>query len=149
RNLTTRELLQVVPRAELDVTDAMGAVEPILAAVRERGADALREFGEKFDGVAPQHLRVPTERLEAALTDQAPAVVDGLKEAIKRTRSFHQATVPPPVSIEVAPGAQLSQRWIPVGRVGLYVPGGLAVYPSSVVMNVVAAQAAGVESIAV
>ena len=149
RDLTTRELLQVVPRAELDVTDAMGAVEPILAAVRERGADALREFGEKFDGVAPQHLRVPAERLEAALAEQDPAVVEGLKEAVKRTRAFHEATVPPPVSIEVAPGARLSQRWIPVGRVGLYVPGGLAVYPSSVVMNVVAAQAAGVESIAV
>lgn len=149
RDLSTRELLEIVPRAELDVSDAVGAVEPILAAVRDHGAQALREFGRKFDGVEPEHLRVPTARLEAALAEQDPAVVAGLQEAIKRTRAFHEATVPPPVTIEVAPGAQLSQRWIPVSRVGLYVPGGLAVYPSSVVMNVVAAQAAGVGSIAV
>src|SRR5690606_42023739 len=74
---------------------------------------------------------------------------EALDEAITRVRAFHVATVPPPVSVDLAPGANVSQRWIPVARVGLYVPGGLAVYPSSVVMNVVAAQAAGVKSIAV
>lgn len=149
RDLTARELLGIVPRADVDVTHALATVEPILAAVRERGADALREFGERFDGVVPEHLRVPAARIEAALETQDEAVLDALREAITRVRAFHEATVPPPVSVQVAPGATVSQRWIPVGRVGLYVPGGLAVYPSSVVMNVVAAQAAGVESIAV
>ena len=137
RDLSVADLLAVVPRAQEDVTDALGIVEPIIADVRARGGAALRELSARFDGVAPEHLRVP-----------AP-VRAALEEAIRRVRAFHEATVPPPVSLEVAPGARLTQRWIPVRRVGLYVPGGLAVYPSSVVMNVVAAQAAGVASIAV
>lgn len=149
RELTPRELLAVVPRAEVNVGDALAVVEPVLAAVRERGVDALREFGERFDGVVPANLRVPAERITEALAELDPAVREALEEAIRRVRMFHEATVPPPVSVELAPGATVSQRWVPVARVGLYVPGGLAVYPSSVVMNVVAAQAAGVASIAV
>jgi histidinol dehydrogenase len=92
---------------------------------------------------------VPTGEVSAALKALDPAVRSALEEAIRRVRIFHNATVPPPVSVEIAPGARVSQRWIPVRRVGLYVPGGLAVYPSSVVMNVVAAQSAGVSSITV
>ncbi|WP_084076726.1 histidinol dehydrogenase [Demequina sp. NBRC 110057] len=149
RDLTARELLEVVPRADLDVSHAVEVVTPIIADVRERGADALREYAARFDGVELDQIRVPADRIEAALESQDPAVLDAIREAITRVRAFHEATVPPPVEIEVAPGARLAQRWVPVGRVGLYVPGGLAVYPSSVVMNVVAAQAAGVESIAV
>lgn len=138
-----------MPRADINVGDALAVVEPILAAVRERGADALREYGERFDGVVPTDLRVPVARITDALAELDPAIREALEEAIRRVRTFHEATVPPPVSVELAPGATVSQRWVPVGRVGLYVPGGLAVYPSSVVMNVVAAQAAGVASIAV
>jgi histidinol dehydrogenase len=149
RDLSARELLSVVPRAEVNVADALAVVEPILADVRERGEDALREYGQKFDGVAPASLRVPAHELATALATLDPIVRAGLDEAIVRVRTYHAATVPPPVSVDIAPGATVSQRWIPVGRVGLYVPGGLAVYPSSVVMNVVAAQAAGVTSIAV
>ncbi|WP_084129989.1 histidinol dehydrogenase [Demequina sp. NBRC 110055] len=149
RDLTARELLQVVPRADLDVSHAIEIVTPIINDVRERGAAALREYAAKFDGVEIEHLRVPRERIDQALETQDQAVIDALREAIARVRTFHEATVPPPVAVEVAAGAQLAQRWVPVGRVGLYVPGGLAVYPSSVVMNVVAAQAAGVPSIAV
>jgi histidinol dehydrogenase len=149
KNLTARELLKVVPRADVNVGNALATVEPIIHAVRERGEDALREFGAQFDGVSPEHLRVPEDAIAQALTTLDPAVLAGLEESITRVRAFHEATVPPPVSVDIAPGANVSQRWIPVGRVGLYVPGGLAVYPSSVVMNVVAAQAAGVESIAI
>jgi histidinol dehydrogenase len=109
----------------------------------------LREYAARFDGVTPEHLRVPVGEMKAALDVLDPAVRGGLAEAIRRVRMVHEATVPPPVKVEIAPGARVSQRWIPVRRVGLYVPGGLAVYPSSVVMNVVAAQAAGVASIAV
>ena len=149
KNLSTRELLKLVPRADLNVGDALATVEPIIHDVRERGEVALRELGQKFDGVSPEHLRVPRAAISDALTSLDPAVLAGLEEAIARVRTYHEATVPPEVSVDLAPGANVTQRWIPVSRVGLYVPGGLAVYPSSVVMNVVAAQAAGVESIAV
>jgi len=149
QNLTARELLQVVPRADVNVGDALQTVEPIIQDVRARGEVALRELGAKFDGVSPEHLRVPAAAITEAQTTLDPAVLDALNEAIKRVRIFHEATVPPAVSVDLAPGANVSQKWIPVGRVGLYVPGGLAVYPSSVVMNAVAAQAAGVESIAI
>lgn len=127
----------------------MSVVEPIIADVRSRGADAVVEYGQRFDGVAPPHLRVPASEITQALESLDPLVLEGLEEAITRVRTFHEATVPPPVSVELAKGATVSQRWVPVQRVGLYVPGGIAVYPSSVVMNVVAAQAAGVRSIAV
>jgi histidinol dehydrogenase len=149
QDLSARELRDVMPRGDVDVSHALSVVEPLLADVRVRGEAALREYGEKFDGVVPQHLRVPSTRIAAALESQDQAVLDALRESIARVRAFHEASVPPPVDIEVAPGARLSQRWVPVDRVGLYVPGGLAVYPSSVVMNVVAAQAAGVTQIAV
>lgn len=149
RVLDRSELLAVVPRATEDISDALEVVEPIIADVRARGGAALREYGARFDGVTPEHLKVPIGEIASALDTLDSAVRAGLEEAIRRVRLFHKETVPPPVRVEIAPGAVVSQRWIPVRRVGLYVPGGLAVYPSSVVMNVVAAQAAGVSSIAV
>ncbi|MBC7297912.1 MAG: histidinol dehydrogenase [Demequina sp.] len=149
QELSTRELLAVVPRAEIDIDAALTTVRPILADVRVRGEAALREYGARFDGGSPAQLRVEPAAMQAALGALDPAVRAGLEEAITRVRAFHEATVPPPVSVDLAPGARVSQRWVPVSRVGLYVPGGLAVYPSSVVMNVVAAQAAGVTEIAV
>jgi len=149
RNLSARQLRDLMPRAEVDVADALATVTPILADVRARGAEAVLEYGERFDGVRPPSLRVPAQALSDAMAGLASDVAEALREAITRVRAFHEATVPPEHSVELAPGATVSQRWIPVDRVGLYVPGGLAVYPSSVVMNVVAAQAAGVRSIAV
>jgi len=149
RALSVGELLATVPRAAEDVADAMATVEAIIAEVRARGGDALRDFARRFDGCRPQHLRVPLTAMGSALAGLDPVVREALEESIRRVRMFHAATVPAPVSVRIAQGATVSQRWIPVRRVGLYVPGGLAVYPSSVVMNVVAAQAAGVASIAV
>ena len=149
QNLSTRELLDVVPRAEVDIDAALETVRPLLADVRSRGEAALREYGERFDGVVPDSLRVPVDQIESALTTLDPTVRAALEEAIRRVRTFHEATVPQATTVDLAPGATVSQRWIPVSRVGLYVPGGLAVYPSSVVMNVVTAQAAGVSEIAV
>lgn len=149
RELSAAELLAVVPRPDVDVVHALESVTPIIEAVRDRGAAAVIEYTERFDGVTLHELRVEPERLNAALDALDSAVSAGLAEAIARTQAFHQATVPAPVRCELAEGAVVSQRWVPVRRVGLYVPGGLAVYPSSVVMNVVAAQAAGVEEIAV
>jgi len=149
QNLATADLLAIVPRAREDVSDALSAVAPIISDVLTRGGEALRELSQRFDGVTPTHLRVPVDDLKEALESLDPEVKKALKEAIRRVRLVHEATVPPSVSVDVAAGAKVSQKWIPVRRVGLYVPGGIAVYPSSVVMNVVAAQAAGVESIAV
>lgn len=138
-----------MPRARVDVSDALSKVLPILAEVREHGESAIRELSVRFDGVEPQNVRVDVADIDAALAALDPAVRAGLEESIIRVRKFHEATLPSPVEVELAPGAKVSQRWIPVARVGLYVPGGLAVYPSSVVMNVVTAQAAGVTQIAV
>jgi histidinol dehydrogenase len=149
RDLTARELVDTLPRAEVGVEDAAHLVAPIIDAVRTRGAEALREYADKFDGVRPEHLRVPAEALSIALADLDPTVREGLEEAIRRVRKVHAAQRPQDFTVQVAPGAQVRQRWVPVQRVGLYAPGGLAVYPSSVVMNVVAAQEAGVPSLAV
>jgi histidinol dehydrogenase len=149
RDLSQKELRAVMPRADVDVADALAVVAPILEDVRARGADAVLEHGERLDGVRPPSLRVESQALSDAVAGLDLKVAEALREAIHRVRTFHEATVPPPTRVEVASGAVVSQRWVPVERVGLYVPGGLAVYPSSVVMNVVAAQAAGVRSIAV
>lgn len=149
RTLTARELTETLPRPDLDVAGAAEVVAPIIADVRARGAVALRDLGERFDGVRPEHLRVPAGAIAAALDTLAPAVREALDEAIRRVRAVHEAQVPPSLSVDLGPGAQVRQRWLPVRRVGLYVPGGIAVYPSSVVMNVVPAQAAGVRSLVV
>lgn len=148
RSLTTAELLAVVPRAASDVGSAVDAVDALIAEVRERGSAALLDQAERFDRVRPASIRVPAEQLRAAEEGLEPAVRAALEEAIDRVRRTTAAQVPDERVTEVAPGARIRQRWQPVDRVGLYVPGGKAVYPSSVVMNVVAAQVAGVRSIA-
>ncbi len=149
RSLDARSLREALPRADFDVEMALGAVRPICEQVRDHGADALRDLGEHFDGVRPDRLRVPAETLAAALGRLDPAVRDALTESIRRARLVHEAQRPTEHATTVVPGGTVTHRWIPVQRVGLYVPGGLAVYPSSVVMNVVPAQAAGVASLAV
>lgn len=148
KTLSRRELFEAVPRADLSVDDALAAVTPIVNDVRERGAVALRDIAEKFDGVRPQYLKVPKAELTTALANLDPAIRAGLEEAILRVRKVHEDQVPPPHTTVLDDGAIVRQKYIPVERVGLYAPGGLAVYPSSVIMNVVTAQAAGVESIA-
>lgn len=149
RRLTARELAAALPRLELDVASAAEQVAPLIADVRHRGAAALRDLAERFDGVRPEHVRVPAEAMQAALDQLDPAVRAAVEESIRRARLVHAAQRPTDFTVELEPGAQVRQRWIPVGRVGLYVPGGQAVYPSSVVMNVVPAQEAGVPSLAV
>ena len=149
RTLSTRELVDSLPRAQVSVSDAAELVRPIIDDVRERGAAALRDLAERFDGVRPHDLRVPVGAFAAALESLDSDLRTAVEESISRVRAVHEAQVPQDFTVDVAPGAQVRQRWVPVARVGLYVPGGLAVYPSSVVMNVVAAQAAGVGSLAV
>jgi histidinol dehydrogenase len=139
----------VLPRAEMSVEVAAEQVGPICEAVRTRGAAAVRELTEQFDGIDLQTARVPREAMTAAVTGLDPRLRSALEEAIERTRTVHQAQARQDVSVQVVPGGTVTERWVPVRRVGLYVPGGLVAYPSSVVMNVVPAQVAGVESLAV
>ncbi|MFN8195013.1 MAG: histidinol dehydrogenase [Nocardioidaceae bacterium] len=138
----------VVPRAGLDVEAATHQVAPIVEAVRTRGEAAVRELSERFDGVAPERVRVPAEALARALEELDPAVRAGLEESIRRLRVTCEAELESDVTTTLAPGATVTHRLVPVDRVGLYVPGGLAPLVSSVVMNVVPAQVAGVGSIA-
>ena len=147
--LDARSLREALPRAEFDVEAAQSVVRPICEDVRLRGADALRDLGERFDGVRPAQLRVPSEVLTAALELLDPGVRAALEEAIRRVRIVHEDQRRADTTTRVVPGGTVIERWLPVDRVGLYVPGGVAVYPSSVVMNVVPAQIAGVGSIAV
>jgi histidinol dehydrogenase len=147
--LTNAALKAVLPRAALDVAAAVELVRPICEDVRHRGGTAVREYTARFDGVDLAHTRVPREAIAAALDTIDPAVKDALTEAIRRARIVHDAQLPPPAGTEPAPGLSVITRFVPVARAGVYVPGGLVAYPSSVVMNVVPAQAAGVGSIAV
>jgi histidinol dehydrogenase len=149
QTLRSRALRGVVPRAALDVEHAVERVRPLCDDVRLRGVDALLDLTERFDGVRPESIRVPARALAEALDRLEPDVRAGLEESIRRARLVHREQVPAGHVTRVVPGGTVTQRWVPVGRVGLYVPGGLAVYPSSVVMNVVPAQEAGVPSIAV
>ncbi|UNX55997.1 histidinol dehydrogenase [Georgenia sp. TF02-10] len=149
QTLSPVQLAATLPRAALDVESALEQIRPVLADVRERGAAALRDLGGRFDGVRPEHLRVPAEALADALDRLNPEVRAALEIAIAHNRAGHAAQLPRERSTEITGGGVVHQRWVPVRRVGLYVPGGLAVYPSSVVMNVVAAQVAGVEQLAV
>ncbi|OUM42877.1 histidinol dehydrogenase [Arthrobacter agilis] len=137
-----------MPRAAASASSSEAAVQAIIDDVRSRGLEALQDFALRFDGVEQDHPRVPAGIIEAAVAGLDAPVRAALEEAIRRARIFARAQVPDDVEVEVAPGARLTHKWIAVDRVGLYVPGGLAVYPSSVVMNVVPAQAAGVGSIA-
>jgi histidinol dehydrogenase len=143
------DLRAVVPRAALDVDAALEVVRPICDAVREGGEAALAELSERFDGVRPPTLRVPAVELTRALAHLDADVRAALEESIRRARLVHADQRRVDVTTQVVPGGTVTERWVPVDRVGLYVPGGRAVYPSSVVMNVVPAQLAGVPSLAV
>ena len=145
----TADLSRIIPRANVDVSSVVPVVAPILEQVRHGDEQTLLELAERFDGVRPPALRVPAEALEAALAGLDPRVRAALEESIRRARLVHDAQHPQDSTVELGEGAVVENHWIPVGRVGLYVPGGRAVYPSSVVMNVVPAQAAGVGSLAV
>ncbi|SDE22554.1 histidinol dehydrogenase [Auraticoccus monumenti] len=140
----------VLPRAALDVDAAVEVVRPLCDAVAARGEEALMELSERFDHVRPPSLRVPAEALQRALDELDPELRVAVEVAVARRRQVSEAELGASrTEVELAPGALVTQRRIAVGRVGLYVPGGLAPLSSSVIMNVVPAQVAGVESIAV
>ena len=138
-----------LPRAALDVAQAMALVEPILHRVKTGGESELIKLAQEFDGVTPASIRVPQQALDSALASLDPAIRAALELSIERVRKVHNDQVRVDKTTTVVDGGSVSEKWIPVDRVGLYVPGGRAVYPSSVVMNVVPAQIAKVSSIAV
>jgi histidinol dehydrogenase len=148
-SLTRTELAGVLPRAATDVETAVARIRPLCEDVKRRGAEAVREYTARFDGVDLATTRVPAQALDAALAGLDGQVRQALEEAIRRTRRVHGAQLPAETATQVTGGLTVTGRFVPVGRAGVYVPGGLVAYPSSVVMNIVPAQAAGVASIAV
>ncbi|MEB3048509.1 histidinol dehydrogenase [Mycolicibacter sp. MYC123] len=148
-NLSAAALRAALPRGGVDVEAVLPRVRPIVEAVAERGVPAALEFGESFDQVRPDAVRVPAAALDTALAELDRAVRAALEVAISRARAVHADQRRSDTTTTLAPGATVTERWLPVERVGLYVPGGNAVYPSSVVMNVVPAQIAGVDSLVV
>src|SRR5689334_5813321 len=148
RGETVPDYRAVVPRAAFDVEAALDVVRPICDAVRHRGVEAITEYTRKFDQVEQTDIVVPAEVLRSALEELDPAVRAGLEESIGRLRTTCEAELEQDVTTQVVPGGTVSRRMVPIQRVGLYVPGGIAPLVSSVVMNVVPAQVAGVESIA-
>lgn len=143
------DVRDALPRATGAAAAADHAVAGILADVRERGLDAVQDASERFDGVRPQSVRVPESVIAGSLHGLDESLRGALSESMDRARRGHTAQLPSDSVTAITPGGSVSQRWVPVRRVGLYVPGGLALYPSSVVMNVVPAQVAGVSEIAV
>jgi histidinol dehydrogenase len=139
----------LLPRAQLDVSVAVERIRPVVEAVHEHGFSAIRESTSRFDGIELTRLRVPASALAEAAEALDPDVRAALLEIIGRARKVHADQRRSDVTTQVVAGGSVTERWVPVARVGLYVPGGLAMYPSTVVMNVVPAQVAGVGSLVV
>ena len=149
RALTKDQYQRELPRASLDVAAAMVAIEPILHRVKNGNESDLIALAEQFDGVRPASIRVPQAALDSALANLAPEIRTALEVSADRIRKVHSSQKREEKTVTVVDGGVVSEKWIPVDRVGLYVPGGRAVYPSSVLMNVIPAQIAEVPSIAV
>lgn len=149
KKLTKAQYQRELPRATLDVATAMMTIEPILHRVKNGNESDLIALCEEFDRVRPASIRVPQSALDSALADLDPAIRAALELSAARIRTVHSAQVRDESSVTVVDGGTVREKWIPVDRVGLYVPGGRAVYPSSVLMNVIPAQIAKVQSIAV
>ncbi|WP_227530768.1 histidinol dehydrogenase [Microbacterium tenebrionis] len=148
RELSPADMLAAVPRAAQARAEALETAARIVEDVRTQGEAALRAQAEKFDRVTGHEIRVPAEHIQDAVAALTPEIRTALDEAINRVRQASAAQVPESRVTRIGRGAQITQRWQPVGRVGVYIPGGKAVYPSSVIMNVVPAQVAGVQQIA-
>jgi len=140
---------RAIPRAVLDIATAMRTIEPILERVKNGDEAELIKLAQEFDGISPNSIRVAQSDLDSALAALNPAVRTALELSIERIRKVHEDQKRTDKTTKVVDGGIVTERWIPVDRVGLYVPGGRAVYPSSVLMNVIPAQIAQVASIAV
>ena len=146
---SAKEINRLVPRAGFSIENALSQVGPIIDSVSARGEAALVEITQKFDGFDPSPIRVSADELKTALAGLSTELRESLETAIERVRLVSLANLPENTTTELAEDALVHQRWVPVEAVGLYVPGGKAVYPSSVVMNVVPAQVAGVQRLVI
>lgn len=149
RKPSTSELRRCLPRGGVDVNAVLPVVAPLVETVRESGSEAALDFGEKFDKVRPESVQVPANIIKEATDSLDPQVIEALEESISRVRKVHHDQLPTSHVTELSAGGTVTEKFLPVERVGLYVPGGNAVYPSSVIMNVVPAQEAGVGSLVV
>jgi histidinol dehydrogenase len=147
--ITQDQIRTALPRASVSIERALETVIPLIEDVKTNSLNAVLKQAERFDGVRPEHIRVPQQIMDQALSEVSAELRTAIEVAITRVRKVSEAGVPKDFQVELALGAVVSQRYVPVDSVGLYVPGGKAVYPSSVVMNAVAAQAAGVPRIAI
>lgn len=147
--ITQDQIRTALPRASVSIERALETVIPLIEDIKSNSLAAVLEQAERFDGVRPEHIRVPQQIMDQALSELGAELRAAIEVAISRVRKVSVAGVPKDFQVELAQGAVVSQRYVPVDSVGLYVPGGKAVYPSSVVMNAVAAQAAGVPRIAI
>jgi histidinol dehydrogenase len=138
-----------LPRATLNVAEAMVLIQPILDRVKNGTEADLIALAQEFDGITPASIRVPQLALDEALSQLDPAIRAALELSIERVKKVHNDQVRSEKTTTVVDGGTVTEKWVPVDRVGLYVPGGRAVYPSSVMMNVIPAQIAHVQSIAV
>ena len=139
----------LIPRAALDVAEAMKLIEPILLRVKNGNESDLIALAKEFDGIAPQSIKVSKAELTKALNELDPAIRKALEVSAERIKKVHNDQKRNQVVTRVVDGGTVTEKWVPVDRVGLYVPGGRAVYPSSVLMNVIPAQIANVASIAI
>jgi len=149
RSLSKAQYNAEFPRATLNVQDAMVLIQPILERVKNGTEADLISLAQEFDGVKPTSIRVAQSALDLALAQLDPAIRTALEVSIKRITKVHNDQLRTEKTTTVVDGGTVTEKWIPVDRVGLYVPGGRAVYPSSVMMNVIPAQIAKVQSIAV
>lgn len=147
--LRPSELARLLDRAPADDPDLPASVARIVADVRARGDRALFEMAERFDGVRLSALEVPRAEWNRAAAALDPRVRNALERAAGNIRRFHEAQLPADVVLEVEPGVRVARTWVPLARVGVYAPGGRAAYPSSVLMGVVPAKAAGVREVVV
>jgi len=146
----TRELVAAeIPRAKIDVTAAVESIRSLVESIRTDGAKPIVAIAKTLDGIDIEPIKVNKAELVLALQELSPELRRALEIAIERVRKVSVANLPQNTVTELAKGATVSQRWVPIESVGLYVPGGKAVYPSSVVMNVVPAQVAGVQKISI
>ena len=149
RTLSKAQYNLELPRATLNVAEAMVLIQPILDRVKNGTEADLIALAQEFDDVTPASIRVPQKALVEALFKLDPAIRTALELSISRVKKVHNDQVRSDTTTTVVDGGTVTEKWVPVDRVGLYVPGGRAVYPSSVMMNVIPAQIAKVESIAV
>ena len=129
------------------VSEVGGIVREIIDNVKAKGDKALIEYLEKFDGVALRQFKVSREEIEEAIGEVEPEFLDILKEAESNIRAFHEKQVRQGFMMTNKSGVILGQRVVPIEKVGIYVPGGTAAYPSTVLMDAVPAKIAGVSEI--